>query len=198
MVVSSISTDVTGPFCNSTNVTVTFTDNGAVAEYKAKKPDNSEITITNPYTFEVNTTTEGTWEFIAVPNCTGASVSQTFTWEIIPDFGALTMSNITTCIGKDVNFIADIDNVPALSNLTYEWKDNTNTVIVGATTDVLSISNVQESNTGTYICTVTDQCGRSKQITADLDIEKVTTSKQLMMQLKNVLVIQISKLILRM
>ncbi|NOU59796.1 T9SS type B sorting domain-containing protein [Marinifilum caeruleilacunae] len=176
MVVSSITADEAGPFCNPTNVTVTFADNGAVAQYKAKKPDGSEIVITNPYTFEVNTTTEGSWEFIAEPNCTGDPVSHAFTWQMIPDFGTATMNDIVTCIGKDVDFNVDIDNVPALSNLTYEWKDNNNNVIAGATTDVLSITNVQEANTGTYTCTVTDQCGRSKQVSADLDIQKVTTA----------------------
>jgi gliding motility-associated-like protein len=175
MVVNSISADLTGPFCNATNVTVTFTDNGAIAEYKAKKPDGSEIIITNPYTFEINPTTEGSWEFIAEPNCTGNPVTKTFNWEMIPDFGTVSMNDVTTCIGKDVDFIADINDIPTLSNLTYEWKDNTNTIIVGATTGVLSLTNVQEVNTGTYTCTVTDQCGRSKQVTANLNIEKVTT-----------------------
>ena len=176
MVVNGITPSAIGPFCSPTNVTVTFNDNGAVAEYKAKKPDDSEIVITNPYTFEVNTTSEGTWEFIAVPNCVGDPVSQKFTWNLIPDFGAVSMEDKATCIGKDVDFVVEVKDVLPLSELTYEWKDNTNTTIVGENTNFLSLMNVQDADLGQYKCIVTDQCGNSKTATANLSIEKVTTS----------------------
>ncbi|WP_321279332.1 immunoglobulin domain-containing protein [Marinifilum fragile] len=177
MVVNGITTSATGPFCSPTNVTVTFDDNGAVAEYRAKKPDGSEIAITNPYTFEVNTTTEGAWEFIAVPNCDGDNFTHKFTWNLIPDFGAVSMNDVATCIGRDVDFVVDVKDVSPLSELTYEWKDNTNTTIVGENKDYLNLTNVQDADLGQYTCIVTDQCGNSKTATANLSIEKVTTSK---------------------
>ncbi|MDQ2179421.1 hypothetical protein, partial [Marinifilum sp. D714] len=176
MVVNGITASAVGPFCSPTNVTVTFDDNGAVAEYKAKKPDGSEIVITNPYTFEVNTTTEGTWEFIAVPNCDGDNFTHKLTWNLIPDFGAVSMNDVATCIGKDVDFVVDVNDVSPLSELTYEWKDNTNTTIVGENKNFLSLTNVQDADLGQYKCIVTDQCGNSKTATANLSIEKVTTS----------------------
>ncbi|WP_054715797.1 Ig-like domain-containing protein [Marinifilum fragile] len=177
MIVNGITTSATGPFCSPTNVTVTFDDNGAVADYRAKKPDGSEIAITNPYTFEVNTTTEGAWEFIAVPNCNGDNFTHKFTWNLIPDFGAVSMNDVATCIGRDVDFVVDVKDVSPLSELTYEWKDNTNTTIVGENKDYLSLTNVQDADLGQYTCIVTDQCGNSKTATANLSIEKVTTSK---------------------
>ncbi|WP_147375999.1 Ig-like domain-containing protein [Marinifilum flexuosum] len=176
MIVNGITASATGPFCSPTNVTVTFNDNDAVAEYKAKKPDGSEIVITNPYTFEVNTTSEGTWEFIAVPNCVGDNFTHEFTWNLIPDFGVVSMEDKATCIGKDVDFVVEVKDVSPLSELTYEWKDNTNTTIVGENTNFLSLMNVQDADLGQYKCIVTDQCGNSKTATANLSIEKVTTS----------------------
>ncbi|WP_282016647.1 hypothetical protein, partial [Marinifilum flexuosum] len=176
MIVNGITASATGPFCSPTNVTVTFNDNDAVAEYKAKKPDGSEIVITNPYTFEVNATSEGTWEFIAVPNCVGDNFTHEFTWNLIPDFGAVSMEDKATCIGKDVDFVVEVKDVSPLSELTYEWKDNTNTTIVGENTNFLSLMNVQDADLGEYKCIVTDQCGNSKTATANLSIEKVITS----------------------
>ncbi|PXX94888.1 hypothetical protein DF185_22850, partial [Marinifilum breve] len=176
MLVNGITASAVGPFCSPTNVTVTFDDNGAVAEYKAKKPDGSEIVITNPYTFEVNTTTQGTWEFIAVPNCVGDNFTHKFTWNLIPDFGAVSMNDVATCIGKDVDFVVDVKDVSSLSELTYKWKDDTNITIVGENSNFLSLTDVQDSDLGTYTCVVTDQCGNSKTATANLRIEKVTTS----------------------
>ena len=178
LVVNDITVDKTGPFCDPTTVVVTFDDNGAVSAYKAKKPDGTIIDITpvgNQYSFEVNDASQGVWEFIVEPNCGGSSVSRQFTLNMIPDFGNVSMNNNSACIGNDVSFTVDIDNIPVVSILTYEWKDNNN-AIVGDNLSSLALTNIQESNTGNYTCKVTDQCGRSKTATANLSIEKVITA----------------------
>ncbi|WP_209319789.1 immunoglobulin domain-containing protein [Ancylomarina longa] len=178
LVVNDITIDKTGPFCDPTNVVVTFDDNGAVSAYKAKKPDGTIIDITpvgNPYSFEINDDSQGVWEFIVDPNCGGSSVSREFTLNMIPVFGNVSMNDNSACIGNDINFTVDINNIPAASILTYEWKDN-NDIIVGGNSSSLALTNIQESNEGTYTCKVTDQCGRSKMANANLSIEKVNTS----------------------
>ncbi|WP_421920497.1 T9SS type B sorting domain-containing protein [Marinifilum sp.] len=173
MVVTDITTDETGPFCNPTNVTVTFNDNGAVAEYKAIKPDGTEISITNPYTFEVNTTNEGSWQFIAVPNCGTENFTHEFTWNIIPEFGALTIDDIGTCLGENVSFVAKVEEMSALSEIKYSWTNEAG-AIVGTDETALAIDNVEESDLGIYTCTVSDQCN-SKTESATLSMQKVNT-----------------------
>ena len=174
MVVTSITADPAGPFCSPTNVTVTFTDNGAVSEYRAKKPDNSIITITNPYSFEINNSTEGTWEFIAEPNCVGDNFTYKFTWNIIPDFGDVTIEDVGTCLGEEVSFHAVVEDVSDLSNLKYLWKNEAEDEI--GTEAVLTIDNVEESDLGIYTCTVSDQCNTETE-SATLSIQKVNTPK---------------------
>lgn len=177
LVVNEINIDQTDPFCNPTNVTVTFTDNGAALKYVARNSAKGILIdpISNPYTFEINSANEGTWEFSAEGNCGSDPISKSFTLNMIPDFGVLSIADVGTCAGKTVDFVAEIDDIPTNSIITYAWKDNNNNLI-GGNSEVLTLENVQETDLGSYSCTVTDQCGRTKTDVAVLTMEKVNTS----------------------
>jgi hypothetical protein len=167
MVVNGITSDLDGPFCNPTNVTVTFDVTGDVSSYRLKTPDgvtNDIVLVGNTYTFEVNDATKGAYEFSVVPICVGEPFTKTMQFDMIPDFGILSVNDITTCLGENVAFIADVADVSPLSVLTYEWKDKDNHV-VGGNSQTLNINNVTDANLGSYTCKVTDQCGRSKTVT---------------------------------
>lgn len=87
--------------------------------------------ISNPYTFEINSANEGTWEFSAEGNCGSDPISKSFTLNMIPDFGVLSIADVGTCAGKTVDFVAEIDDIPTNTIITYAWKDNNNNPIGG-------------------------------------------------------------------
>lgn len=173
--VNGFSLDLTGPFCNATNVTATFDvdANGATYIYQLIEPGGTAQVITNPYTFNVNTGNEGNWQFLVSSDC-DAPVIFNETLNMVPDFGALTLDDIGTCIGENVTFKAEVADVPAVSVLTYVWTDNLGDPI-GTNSDELDLLNVQDANLGNYTVVVTDQCGNTKTLSAALTKEAVTS-----------------------
>jgi gliding motility-associated-like protein len=173
LLLTDISVLPKGPFCNATDVTVTFNDNGAVSAYKAKKPDGSIITISNPYTFNVNSDSQGKWQFMVEGNCGVNPDPKEFDLFLVPDFGTLSIEPQGACLNSDVSFEAKVGNYSDLSELTYLWTNEAGVVL--ETESVLTIENVQESDLGIYTCTVTDRCRKSVSESAVLSIEKVTS-----------------------
>eukprot|EP01029_Cantina_marsupialis_P020949 TRINITY_DN4961_c0_g1_i1.p1 TRINITY_DN4961_c0_g1~~TRINITY_DN4961_c0_g1_i1.p1 ORF type:complete len:4069 (+),score=644.48 TRINITY_DN4961_c0_g1_i1:255-12461(+) len=174
ILVNDISVSETGPFCAPTNVTVNFdvANNGAVYIYKVLKPGSAvEEVITNPYTF---TATDGTWKFIVEGNCEEAEVSKSFTFNQIPDFGDVTVNDITTCLGETVVFRAEVAGATEHNNLVFKWTKDGLDVHTG---QEFTLNNITEANLGEYKCTVTDQCGNTNFDTGSLNVEKVVTSK---------------------
>jgi len=173
--VNGFSLDKTSPFCGATNITATFdVDNtGAVYIYQVIEPDGTTTTITNPYTFNLNASNQGDWEFLVSSSC-DTPISFTSSLNMSSDFGTLTVDDIGTCIGENVTFEASVASIPATSELHYAWTDNLGNTI-GTDSDQLEITNIQDSDLGTYTVLVTDQCGNSKTDSADLTKEAVTS-----------------------
>ncbi|PKQ61933.1 hypothetical protein BZG01_18150 [Labilibaculum manganireducens] len=173
--VNGFSLDNTGPFCNTTSVTATFDVdiNGAVYIYQVKEPDGTIKTITNPYTFTVDASHQGIWEFFAGSSC-DAPVSFKRTLNMFSDFGTLSVADVGTCIGENVTFEAKVSTIPTATVLHYVWTDNLGNPI-GTDSDKLELSNVQDADFGNYKVVVTDQCGNTKTATANLTKEAVTS-----------------------
>lgn len=173
--VNDFNLDKTGPFCTATSVTATFDvdDTGAVYIYQAIEPGGATTIITNPYTFTVDASNQGGWEFLVSSSC-DALVSFTSNLNMHEDFGTLTVADIGTCIGETITFEASVSSIPVASELHYAWTDNLGNPI-GTNSDQLEITNVQDANFGTYTVVLTDQCGNSKTDSADLTKEAVTS-----------------------
>ncbi len=178
--VNGFELDNAGPFCSATNVTATFdvVSNGATYIYQAIDPNGVTTTITNPYTFMVDATNIGTWQFMVSSTC-DEPVLFTQNLNMHDDFGALTVEDVGTCIGETITFEASVSSIPAASELHYAWTDNLGNPI-GTDSDKLIIANVQDANLGTYTVVVTDQCtasnSNSKTETGELTKEAVTSS----------------------
>ena len=173
--VNGFSLDKTGPFCSAANVTASFNvdNNGAVYIYQVKEPDGTIKTITNPYTFTVDASHQGIWEFFASSSC-DAPVSFKRTLNMFSDFGTLSVADVGTCIGENVTFEAKVSTIPTATVLHYVWTDNLGNPI-GTDSDKLELSNVQDADFGNYKVVVTDQCGNTKTATANLTKEAVTS-----------------------
>ncbi|MDE5418739.1 gliding motility-associated C-terminal domain-containing protein [Labilibaculum sp. DW002] len=173
--VNGFDLDKTGPFCIATDVTATFdvVNNGATYIYQVIDPTGVTTTITNPYTFTLDATNEGKWEFLVSSTC-DAPVLFTSNLNMHEDFGTLTVADVGTCIGETITFEASVLDIPAASTLTYAWTDNLGNPI-GTNSDQLEIVNVQDANFGTYSVLVTDQCGNNKTETGELTKEAVTS-----------------------
>nr|WP_320117109.1 immunoglobulin domain-containing protein [uncultured Marinifilum sp.] len=176
--VYGIDFDAEGPFCTATNVPYTFNveDNGAAYEYKIIDPNGIETITSQTGTFLVNNTTQGEWQFIVNGECGEDPFAYKQSFWLIPDFGALTIDDVGTCLGENINFYAKVDLDSDLSELTYLWKNSAGTELGSEAT--LPINNVQESDLGTYTCTVSDGC-HEKTESAVLSIEKVNTNPDL-------------------
>ncbi|MGQ1910266.1 immunoglobulin domain-containing protein [Marinifilum sp. RC60d5] len=167
-----------GPFCTATNVSYTFNveDNGAAYEYKIIDPKGNETITTQTGTFLVDESTQGEWQFIVNGECGEDPFVYKQSFWLIPDFGNLTIDDVGTCLGENINFYAKVDLDSDLSELTYLWKNSAGTEL--GTEATLPINNVQESDLGTYSCTVSDGC-HEKTESAVLSIEKVNTNPDL-------------------
>ncbi|MBN2597744.1 MAG: gliding motility-associated C-terminal domain-containing protein [Marinifilaceae bacterium] len=173
MKVNGFSLDKTGPFCSAANVTATFdvVSNGAVYIYQVIEPSGTVKTITNPYTFTVDASNQGAWEFLVSSSC-DAPVSFKSSLNLLSDFGTLSVADVGTCVGENITFEAKISSIPVSSILTYVWTDNLGNPI-GTNSDQLELLNVQDADFGNYSVLVTDQCGNTKTATADLTKEAV-------------------------
>lgn len=175
LVVTSITANKPGPFCGNTAVDFAFVDNGAVNKYQVKNPtdaDFRDITLTgNKYTATITNATQGEWKFRVKSNC-GSHFEKSFNFSLIPDFGAVSMNDVVTCIGESASFNVNVAGVDHLTTLTYAWQKDGNPI--AGDKPSLMISDVKDADAGNYTCTVTDQCGRAKAITKTLVIEKVT------------------------
>ncbi|MDM8161316.1 gliding motility-associated C-terminal domain-containing protein [Labilibaculum sp. K2S] len=173
--VNGFSLDKTGPFCSASNVTASFNvdNNGAVYIYQVKEPDGTIKNITNPYTFTVDASHQGIWEFFVSSSC-DAPVSFQRTLNMFSDFGTLSVADVGTCIGENVTFEAKVSTIPTATVLHYAWTDNDGNPI-GTDSDKLELLNVQDAAFGNYSVLVTDQCGNTKTANANLTKEAVTS-----------------------
>jgi gliding motility-associated-like protein len=162
-------------FCAPTDVTVTFTDNGAVKGYYAINPKGIKVPITNPYTFEVNGTNSGYWIFGVEPICGTIGVTKFRIFNMVTPFTGVTMDDINTCVGNNVQFQVNIATMSPYGILKYAWtKDGV--AIPGETGPVLKIDDVEMGDVGNYECTISDQCGTTKAVNADLNIDAVISA----------------------
>ena len=79
--------------------------------------------------------------------------------------------------GSQVMFSVTVCADPAGGTITYQWRVNGTDIVddakfSGATTDTLTISDVQESDEGSYECVATDGVTRPN---ATLDVRKFST-----------------------
>ena len=173
-----ISVNKEGPYCSSDNLIVSITDNGESKLYAATNKTNPRVIspLVVPWILPVNTN-QGQWEISAVGNC-GTTVKEIIPVNILANFSEASLSNITTCLGKDVNFEVRIAHVPTGSELTYTWTDpagNSIVIPISDPQDILPILNVQAENVGVYTCVISNNCDYSETVRANLAIENVTT-----------------------
>jgi gliding motility-associated-like protein len=174
--VNGFSVDLTGPFCDPTEVTATFdvVDNGADYVYQVIDPNgDTTIIATNPYIFTVDDSNDGDWTFLVSSDCDDP-VTFTQSLDMYEDFGDLSVDDIGTCIGESVTFQADITSIPDESTLEYVWTDP-NGDVIGDDSEYLTITDVQDDDLGVYTVVVTDQCGNTKTASATLSKEEVTS-----------------------
>ena len=79
--------------------------------------------------------------------------------------------------GSQVMFSVTASADPAGGTITYLWRMNGTEIVddakfSGATTDTLTISDVQEADEGTYECVVTNTDGNATSSGAILDVRK--------------------------
>jgi alpha-tubulin suppressor-like RCC1 family protein len=111
--------------------------------------------------------------FVTVSNAFGAVVSSNATLTVMAP-PAITQSptNLTLTAGATATFNAMVAGDPPLS---YQWRFNGSPLadslhVVGSATDTLTISNVQNSDTGNYTLTVTNPVGSAISTPAVLTV----------------------------
>ena len=177
LLVDEISVDKSGPYCLNENIVFSISDNGEASHYFAENLTTGEVInpISNPFNLVVTDLKQGRWKITAEATC-GTRVSQEFDVYLLDDFSNPTMADISTCIGEDVQFKLQIQDVPTSSNLTYEWTDPSGNPIVNDQAG-LAINNVQLANLGMYSCQVTNRCAYTKTVNANLSADEVSTSQ---------------------
>lgn len=76
-------------------------------------------------------------------------------------------SDVSAYVGQSANFsVVAGGSAP----LNYQWFFNTNTLIAGATSSLLTLTNVQLTNAGTYFCIVTNSFGSDTSAVAQLTV----------------------------
>jgi len=177
LVVDAISLDKIGPFCLNESVEITITDNGEASDYYAENLTTGEIInpISNPYNLVVTNMKQGRWQITAEGSC-GTRVDQEFDIYLLEDFSTPNMTDISTCIGEDVRFDVHILDIPVNSALTYEWKDSSGNTLVNDKS-TLDITNIQAGNLGDYSCKVSNQCGYTQTVIANLSADAVSSSQ---------------------
>ena len=79
-------------------------------------------------------------------------------------------SSINKCLASSTTFSVGAEGL----NLTYQWrKDGTN--ISGATTNSLTLNNIQASDAGSYDCVVTGTCGSATSSATTLNVSTPAT-----------------------
>ncbi len=182
MEVTDITIDKNGPYCDGELVTITVVDNGQASFYQAENVTvGQEQTInpmTNPFVFAANTTNMGQWEITAEGNC-GTTYYEPFAINLLENFSDPSIGDMTTCLGEDVSFEVQIETIPSGSGLSYAWTDPNGDPIVITDPNskhLIDIVDVQTGDLGTYTCTVTNKCGYTKIVTANLSVESVTSA----------------------
>jgi hypothetical protein len=77
-------------------------------------------------------------------------------------------TNQTVAAGATINFCANASGTPPLS---YQWYFNTNTIMVGATNALFTLTNAQPTNCGYYSVRVTNQFGSATSSNALLIVQ---------------------------
>ncbi|RXQ96785.1 T9SS type B sorting domain-containing protein [Ancylomarina salipaludis] len=176
LLVDEMSIDKTGPYCLNDVVTFSMKDNGEAKYYFAENLMTGEIInpITDPFSLTVTDLKQGRWKITAEAEC-GTRVEQEFDIYLLDDFSNPQMADITTCMDETVQLKVQIFDIPVGSDLTYEWTGPDGSAIVNDKS-TLDIANVQLSDLGDYTCKVTNQCGYSQSVSANLSADQVNTS----------------------
>ena len=97
-----------------------------------------------------------TWAEVAPGNNQGSPPSVSFS-----------SSDVSTYVGQAANFSVVAGGSAPLS---YQWFFNTNTVLASATNSTLTLTNLQTTNTGAYVCIVTNAYGSDTSAVAQLTV----------------------------
>ncbi|RXQ96784.1 T9SS type B sorting domain-containing protein [Ancylomarina salipaludis] len=180
--VTDITIDKNSPYCDGEMVTIDVADNGQAKLYTAENTTIGQEQVvspmTNPFSFAADNTNKGQWEITAEGNC-GTIYQELFTINLLDSFSDPNLNDVTTCLGEDVSLEVQIETIPSGSGLTYAWTDPNGDPIVIADPNpknIVNIVDVQADELGIYTCVVSNKCGYSKTVTANLDIESVTSA----------------------
>jgi hypothetical protein len=142
---------------------------GASYQWKKNGVAVPNATSSSLYFYSVNASTAGRYS-VVVTNAAGSATSYDAVVSVIssptgPTF-TLQPQSKTAYYGTNVSFTA---TAASSSAVTYQWRKN-GTAISGATNSTLTLSNVQNSDAGTYTVMATDLNGSTPSAAATLTI----------------------------
>ena len=157
-----------------TTVNVQLSSDGGVNYSTVASPSATNGANTYNYTIPASTT-PGTTYRVRVVDANDASLLSAMTGDFTITTGTSivtqpTPPSRTVCQGSTASYTV----VGAGTSLTYQWrKDGTN--IAGATSAILTMSNVSSTQAGSYDCVVNGSCGAAvTSVTVSLSVDPAT------------------------
>jgi hypothetical protein len=159
--------------CIGTSVSFTATATGAgTLSYQWRKNGNIMAgELSNLLTLNNITSSDAAnYTLTITDECSSKDTS--FTLAINPAATITTQpANATLCSGSNANFSV---NATGTGLLTYQWKKNGN-IIVGASANTLTLTNITASDAANYTVEITSSCGSITSAPAVLAIDPLTT-----------------------
>lgn len=138
-----------------------YKDNNPIAGAYA-----STLTINNAQNSDAGSYT------CTVTNACGSDTSSAVTVTLVPGVVISSQPEGTTiCVGGDYQMSVSVSG----SNLGYQWRRNGNN-LSGQTSATLSLTNIQEADTGSYDCLIQSDCQTVTSDTAVISLDQVQIS----------------------
>ncbi len=175
LLVTGISLSKDGPYCLDDHVTVTVEDNGNASGYIAENLTTGEIRndADNPFTIQVDASTEGQWQVTAKSLC-GDKKTSIFPIYLADSFSTPTIAPRKSCLGGKVTLVAVVETQPVGTSLRYQWKDQLGIEIPGENSSSLEISDIKLADAGEYTCVVSDGICSTQEAKGTLSVDDIT------------------------